>query len=146
MVTVTRLTTADHDDWNALWQGYLTFYETELTEAITEETFARLVAGERMQGAIARDDEGRAVGFVNWLWHPGTWSLSDHVYLEDLFVASDVRRGGVGRALIEFVTGDARTRGSGKVYWHTMRTNETARRLYDQIATDTGYMHYEIEL
>jgi GNAT superfamily N-acetyltransferase len=143
---ITPLTTSDRSEWEPLWQGYLTFYETEVADEITEATFARLVAGEVMQGAIARDEDGRAVGLVNWLWHAGTWNVSDHVYLEDLFVAPDVRGGGVGRALIEYVVADARARGADSVYWHTQTSNATARRLYDSLATDTGYIHYEIEL
>lgn len=142
--SIALLAPADRSEWEALWQGYLTFYETEVADEVSAATFDRLVAGERMQGAIARDASGRAVGFVTWLWHPGTWSLRDHIYLEDLFVAPDVRGGGVGRALIERVTAEARSRGAGKVYWHTQTSNVPARRLYDSLATDTGYMHYEI--
>ncbi|WP_448233079.1 GNAT family N-acetyltransferase [Microbacterium lacticum] len=65
-------------------------------------------------------------------------------YLEDLFVAPDVR--GVGSALIAQVRTAATDAGAHKVYWLTQSGNATARRLYDSLATDTGFVHYQMEL
>lgn len=129
-----------------LWQGYLTFYESEIPDDVTEATFARLVAGEGMSGAIARDDQGRAIGFVNWLPHPSTWATGPYCYLEDLFVAPDTRGAGTGRELIAHVREWAKEHGCTKVYWLTQKSNATARRLYDKVAKDTGFVHYEIGL
>ena len=147
MTTIHALTAADRDDWLPLWQSYLTFYETPLAEDVTASTFARIVdpAGD-IHGAIARDDDGRAVGIVHWLAHPSTWSTSHYTYLEDLFVDPSVRGGGVGRALIAHVTEAARAAGSDKVYWLTAETNTTARGLYDRVASRSGFIHYEIDL
>ena len=36
--------------------------------------------------------------------------------------------------------------GAQKVYWLTQAGNRTARRLYDSLATETGVVHYEMEL
>ncbi|WP_345802939.1 GNAT family N-acetyltransferase [Microbacterium sp. AZCO] len=146
MTTIAPLTPADHDEWLQLWNGYLTFYEASLTDEVTAATFARLVADDELHGAIARDENGRAVGFVHWLSHPATWTTSTYTYLEDLFVAPDTRGGGVGRALIAYVRGRAESAGSHKVYWLTHETNTTARALYDRVATGTGFVHYEIGL
>jgi len=33
-----------------------------------------------------------------------------------------------------------------RVYWHTQSSNETARRLYDQIAENRGFIQYLIQL
>ena len=147
MTTIHALAAADRDDWLPLWQAYLTFYETPLADDVTASTFARIVdpAG-GIHGAIARDDDGRAVGIVHWLAHPSTWSASHYTYLEDLFVDPSVRGGGVGRALIAHVTEAARAAGSDKVYWLTAETNATARALYDRVASRSGFVHYEIDL
>ena len=146
MTSIAPLTAADRDDWLPLWQGYLAFYRSELSSEQTDFTFDRLVAGGELHGAIARDDEGHAVGFVNWLFHPATWSPTAYCYLEDLFVAPDVRGGGVGRALIAHVRERAMDAGSTKVYWLTEETNTTARALYDRVATRSGHIHYQIAL
>ncbi|HEX7739790.1 MAG TPA: GNAT family N-acetyltransferase [Marmoricola sp.] len=146
MVAITPLTEQDRAEWLPLWQGYLTFYETDLDEVTTEATFARLTSRDGAYGAIARDDAGRAVGIVHWLPHPSTWSTSDYTYLEDLFVAADVRGTGAGRALIAYVRAWAEEHGSSQVYWLTSEANTTARRLYDKVANRSGHIHYEMEL
>ncbi|MFJ4164600.1 GNAT family N-acetyltransferase [Microbacterium sp. NPDC089698] len=147
MTTIQALTATDRDEWLPLWQAYLTFYESVLAEDVTASTFARIVdpAGD-IHGAIARDDEGRAVGFVHWFAHPATWSKTAYTYLEDLFVDPSVRGGGIGRALIAHVTDAARAAGNDKVYWLTAEGNTTARALYDRVAERSGFIHYEIDL
>jgi GNAT superfamily N-acetyltransferase len=143
MTTIAPLTASDESEWRPLWDAYLVFYESELAEEVTRDVFARLIANDGIHGALARDDAGRAVGFVHWLYHPSTWSIGPYCYLEDLFVAPDVRGGGVGRALIEHVSEDARRESAHKVYWLTQETNATARALYDRVAGNTGFVHYE---
>ncbi|QIG40384.1 GNAT family N-acetyltransferase [Microbacterium sp. 4R-513] len=146
MTIIAPLTAADHDEWLTLWHGYLEFYEASVSRSVTESTFARIVADDDLHGAIARDDEGRAVGIVHWLTHPATWTTSTYTYLEDLFVSPGTRGGGVGRSLIEHVRAWAEAAGSRKVYWLTHETNTAARALYDRVATGTGFVHYEIPL
>ncbi|MDQ4212492.1 GNAT family N-acetyltransferase [Microbacterium capsulatum] len=147
MTTITALTADDRADWLTLWAGYLEFYESVIAPEVTETTFARFLnPAEPMHGAIARDDAGRAVGIVHWLEHRATWAIGPYTYLEDLFVAADVRGGGVGRALIAHVTDAARAAGSAKVYWLTAESNGTARTLYDRVADRSGFIHYQIGL
>lgn len=146
MTSLWPLIASDRAEWLSLWHGYLTFYESVLPDEVTDTVFARLVAGDGVHGVLARDDEGRAVGFVHWLYHPSTWSIGPYCYLEDLFVVPDVRGGGVGRALIAHVRERAEEAGASKVYWLTHETNTTARTLYDRVAGLTGFVHYEIGL
>ncbi len=147
MTTIAPLSAADQPEWLTLWRGYLAFYETDLDETITASTFERLVDPDGgIQGAIARDETGTAVGIVHWLTHAATWTTTDYCYLEDLFVAPDVRGGGVGRALIAHVRAWAEQHGSAKVYWLTAELNTTARGLYDRVASRSGMIHYQIDL
>ncbi|HVK81374.1 MAG TPA: GNAT family N-acetyltransferase, partial [Verrucomicrobiae bacterium] len=61
---------------------------------------------------------------------------------EDLFVSADARGAGVGRALIEAVYARADANDWGRVYWLTQDTNTTARKLYDQVAKNSGFIQY----
>jgi len=144
--TIVRpLIATDFEAWLPLWQGYLEFYETELSDDITRHTFDRLIDDKtNMFGALAIHTDGSAVGMVTWLTHPGSWSKSDYVYLEDLFVAATARGTGAGRALIEHVREWGDSHGCGKVYWLTAETNKTAQHLYDRVAKKTGFIHYQI--
>jgi GNAT superfamily N-acetyltransferase len=147
MVRVTALKSSDRAEWLRLWDGYLTFYASDLDPSTTDATFARLTTeGSGLHGAIARDDDGTAIGLVHWLTHLSTWTTTDYCYLEDLFVAPGVRGTGVGRALIEQVRRWAEQNGSAKVYWLTAETNSVARSLYDQVATRTEFIQYELML
>src|SRR5690606_32715907 len=98
MVRIHPVTAADHEDWARLWAGYLEVYETVRDEATTEATFARITSPDSaMHAALARDDDGRAIGLVQWLTHPATWATTDYCYLEDLFVDPEARGAGAGR-------------------------------------------------
>lgn len=132
--------------WRPLWDAYLTFYESVLPDAVTDDVFARLVAGDSLRGAIAWDDDGKALGLVHWLFHPSTWSRNEYCYLEDLYVSPAARGLGVGRALIEHVNEAAREAGAEKVYWLTHHSNATAQALYDRVAARTGFIHFEQSL
>ncbi|MET0295894.1 MAG: GNAT family N-acetyltransferase, partial [Microbacterium sp.] len=75
MTRILPLSEADRDDWLPLWLAYLEFYESELSAEQTALTFARITDPDHpIHGAIARGDDGRAVGFVHWFPHPATWS------------------------------------------------------------------------
>jgi GNAT superfamily N-acetyltransferase len=147
MVRIAALEPSDRAEWLRLWDGYLTFYATDLDLSTTAATFARLTTpGSGLHGALARGDDGQAIGLVHWLTHLSTWTTTDYCYLEDLFVAPNVRGTGAGRALIEHVRHWAEQNGSAKVYWLTAETNSVARGLYDRVATRTEFIQYELSL
>ena len=146
MTSIRAIEQDDFEEWSVLWSGYLRFYESEIADDVTRATFERLVAGRELHGALAIDEEGRAIGLVHWLTHPATWSAGEYCYLEDLFVDPDARGGGSGRAMIAHVREWADQAGCAKLYWLTQEGNATARTLYDRVATNTGFTHYQISL
>jgi GNAT superfamily N-acetyltransferase len=136
----------DRGAWEALWSGYQAFYQAEITDATTDETWRRLHdPAEPVWAALAWRD-GRAVGLVQWVFHRSTWSTGDFCYLNDLFVAPDLRGGGVGRRLIEHVHAEAKRAGCGRLYWLTHATNTQAMKLYDAVAANSGFVQYRMPL
>jgi GNAT superfamily N-acetyltransferase len=137
---------SDHAAWLSLWQGYVRFYESTVSDEQTALTWQRLLdPAFNLNGWVAEQD-GVVIGFTHFLFHPATWAVGDYCYLEDLFVNPAVRGSGAGRALIEGVRQAAIAKGAAKVYWLTQTHNATARVLYDALAKDTGFMHYQIAL
>jgi len=128
--------------WEPLWLGYLAFYETELTPATIDTTWARLHDPAEPTFLLGAFIDGRLVGIVQYLFHRSNWSIGDSCYLQDLFVVADARGNGIGRALIEAVAERAKAAGSERLYWHTHETNRTAQALYDQVATLSGFIQY----
>lgn len=141
--SIRPLVRADRFHWDALWQGYLTFYESRVPDEVTNLTWNRLLDPEGpIRGLCAVTPEGRLLGIVHYLFHPVTWAAGPRCYLEDLFTSTEARGQGVGRALIEAVYAAADQRGADQVYWLTQEFNTTARRLYDQVATATPFIKY----
>jgi GNAT superfamily N-acetyltransferase len=128
--------------WEALWAGYLAFYNATLTPEVTDTAFARLTSGDADMFGLVAEQDGHIAGIAHAVVHRSTWAVAPYVYLNDLFVAPDARGGGVGRALIEAVYARADAIGAERVYWLTHESNATARKLYDTLAVNDGFLEY----
>ena len=139
---IRMLQRGDQAQWRALWTEYLAFDGSVLNAAIHERTWARLLdESEPMHGALAfAGDE--PVGFVHYVFHRSTWTLSDSCYLQDLFVAPAARGSGYGRALIAHVSDAAAAAGSSSIYWQTQHDNATAIALYEKVAQRSRYIQF----
>jgi GNAT superfamily N-acetyltransferase len=141
---------ADFAQWLPLWDGYNAFYgrsgATALPSEITQTTWSRFFdAYEPVHALVAESDEN-LVGLVHYLFHRSTTMLEPICYLQDLFTLATLRGKGIGKALIEAVYERARAAGATRVYWQTHETNQTAMRLYDNVANRSGFIFYRKEL
>lgn len=140
---------AEPDDeaaWRGLWAAYVAFYESEVSDEVTAGTWARLLdPGSGMSCRVA-ELNGEEVGFTLAVLHPGSWTLAPTCYLEDLFVAPHARGHGLGGALIDDLVALGRDKGWSRLYWHTKRSNETARRLYDRYGKADDFVRYRLLL
>jgi GNAT superfamily N-acetyltransferase len=143
-IDIAPMSPHDRDRWEALFRGYIDFYERELSDEEYERAWRRLGDDDAIHALGARID-GDLVGIVHFMAHPHT-NGPDVCYLQDLFTDAGARGRGVGRALIAAVADWARERGCGRVYWATQRANTTARSLYDQIAESAGFLIYRLPL
>jgi GNAT superfamily N-acetyltransferase len=140
---VRPLAAADRAQWDALWDGYLRFYESALDPAVTDATFARLIEPDvSNMFAFVAEEAGELLGFTHCVLHPATWTEGHYCYLEDLFVAPHARGKGVGEALIRAVYDRANQLQCARVYWHTHESNKTAQALYDRVAIKSGFIVY----
>jgi GNAT superfamily N-acetyltransferase len=142
-VSVMPVVASDEQEWLGLFQDYIAFYKASVPKDVIALTWRRLLGREdNMMALIARDAEGRAAGIAALIFHRSTWSTTWYCYLEDLFVASEVRGQGVGRALIEATYAEADRRGANRTYWATQDDNATARKLYDRVGQLTEFVQY----
>jgi len=137
---------SDHADWRRLWTAYLEFYEATVPEEIYETTWRRLFTDGEFEpkGFIAYLD-GKAVGLTHYMFHRSGWSIENKCYLQDLFADPEIRGKGVGAALIAAVKQAAAAKGVPAIYWLTHERNATARKLYDRVATNTGFIRYDLK-
>mgnify|MGYP000967725586 CR=1 FL=1 len=141
-VLVRPLCRDDRVEWDRLWTLYLQFYKTSLPGEQYDLTFDRLLdPAEPMFGYIAEQD-GEPRGLVHIILHRSAWIDGPSCYLQDLYVDSEVRGTGLGRALIEHVYHVVKSFGGTRVHWLTQDTNTTARKLYDNVAKHQGFIQY----
>ena len=145
-LTVRLVAPTDLAQWEALWEGYNTFYERTVPPEITRVTWSRFFDASEPVHALVAEKDGRLVGLVHYLFHRSTSLVGPTCYLQDLFTTKEARGQGVGRALIEAVYERAKAAGSPLVYWQTHETNVTAMALYDKVAERSGFLVYENQL
>lgn len=136
----------DRQLWEPLWLGYLDFYEKTLAQEVTEFTWTRLTITREIEGLLALNSDGEAVGLVQFLYHASTANMGGNCYLQDLFVAPPARARRVGRRLIAAVVNAAKEKGATLVYWQTEEFNGTARRLYERVSKRSPFIRYQTEL
>ncbi len=136
----------DYDHWLVLWEGYNAFYgrsgPTALADTITQTTWSRFFEASEPVFALVAEREGILAGLAHYLFHRSTTAIKPVCYLQDLFTDKKLRGQGIGRALITGVYEQAAIEGSSRVYWLTHETNDTAMKLYNQVAERSGFVVY----
>ena len=144
-ITIRPVEQGDFFAWYGLFAGYADFYEQPLTDDRAMRAWAWLFSDDfATRGIVAVDTEsGDVIGLAHVREFERPLAGETGLYIDDLFV-SETRRGeGVGTALIEAVTEQAREGGHKVVRWITAEDNATARALYDQLATKTPFVTYD---
>ncbi|MDB5598510.1 MAG: acetyltransferase [Xanthobacteraceae bacterium] len=141
-VNIRAVGEAERAAWEPLWKGYQTFYKVSLSDEVNTVTWQRLHDPAEPMGVLGAYLDGRLVGIAHWIEHRSCWTIGNYVYLQDLFVESQARGHGIGRALIEAVCDVARAAGASRVHWLTHESNTDARALYDKVAERPGFIQY----
>lgn len=132
----------DRAAWEPLWLGYQKFYKVEIAQNVTDETWRRFFDDAEPVHALGAVDGHKLVGITHYIFHRSTWMIPYSCYLQDLFVAPELRGNGIARKLIEAVYAAADKAGAGRVYWLTQESNYAARMLYDKVAKNYGFIQY----
>jgi len=136
----------DFEAWLPLWLAYQDFYQVDLGEAVNANTFKRFLDPDEPVFAAVAEYDGELVGMVTWVIHRSTWSTTHYCYLEDLYVAPQMRGQGTGEHLIAWVKAAADQQQCTRLYWHTHQTNHRAQQLYNRVAVNPGTILYQIAL
>lgn len=83
--------------------------------------------------ALVADIDRKIVGFALFFTNYSTFLTQPGLYLEDLFVLSDYRRQGIGKALLQQVANLAVERNCGRLEWSVLDWNESAISVYRRL-------------
>lgn len=139
-MSIQALVAGDLDEVSELFAGYLAFYEVPRPlPAIREFLAARLERGDSTI-LLARDNQGRAQGFVQLYPLFSSLLLEPAWLLSDLYVAASARRQGVGEALMNAARAHAEAMGACGLQLETAKTNLAGQALYERL----GYVRDEV--
>jgi GNAT superfamily N-acetyltransferase len=101
--------------------------EVQATEQdLRESLFARQPA----VFAHVAEHQGEVVGFALWFLTYSTWQGRHGIYLEDLYVAPEMRGHGYGRSLLAELARICVERGYGRLQWWVLDWNAPAIGFY----------------
>jgi GNAT superfamily N-acetyltransferase len=135
MTAIAPVTEADLPELLPLMRGYSEFYEVDPPDDALLAMSRALIADPELEGIqlLARDGEGKAIGFATIF---GSWSTSSAARIgtmNDLFVAPEGRGSGAADDLIRACVERCRERGAVRLEWQTALDNHRAQAVYDRV-------------
>lgn len=101
--------------------------ETSFTNPWTREMYVADLQNEGVSFIyIAREDEGRVIGFCSF------WKILEELHVNNLAVRPEHRRAGVARALLTRVLADGVRLGARRALLEVRESNQPAQQLYEQ--------------
>jgi GNAT superfamily N-acetyltransferase len=143
---VRHLERADRDAWDRLFAGYCDFYEWPTSGQHRDLIWSWIFDDESIEALVAvpAGESGPAVGLAHlrsWV-RPLRGTVSG--YLDDLFVAPEMRSQGVVDAIFGAIRELALERGWDVVRWTTAEDNHRAQAAYDRVASRTTWVTYDM--
>jgi len=107
-------------------------YERLAHEVVLDEAALRahLFGERRYAEVVLAEDDGTVVGFALFFHNYSTLLRKPGIYLEDLFVLSEHRAAGHGKALLARLAQIAVERGCGRLEWSVLDWNEPSIAFY----------------
>jgi GNAT superfamily N-acetyltransferase len=139
----------DLDDLLELMRAYCDFYEVAPSDDDLLALSRALIADPAREGVqlLARDDQGRAVGFATVFWSWTTTRAGRLGVMNDLFVTPEGRGTGLADALIEACADRARDHGAVSLEWSTALDNYRAQKVYDRVGGEASrWLDYSLGL
>lgn len=96
-------------------------------------TLRRSLFEQEAAEALIVERRGEAVGYAIFFTTFSTFETRSGVWLEDIYVRPEHRRGGVGLAVMEHLAALALERGHVRMEWCALTWNEPALEFYDRL-------------
>jgi GNAT superfamily N-acetyltransferase len=113
----------------------LAAYEKMADEVVGDaEVLRRSLFEQRAAEALLLETaDGEAVGYAIFFTTFSTFECRSGIWLEDVYVRPEHRRGGIGRLVMEHLASLALDRGHVRLDWVALEWNEPALNFYEQL-------------
>jgi GNAT superfamily N-acetyltransferase len=89
------------------------------------------------EALVVESEDGEAVGYALFYTTFSSFECKAGIWLEDVYVKPEQRRGGVGRQVLEHLAGIAEERGMVRLEWVALDWNEPALKFYEKLGAAT---------
>ena len=135
---VRQATIYDLDTLVPLFDGYRQFYQQTSDLARARAFLAERFTHHESVILLACDEHGTGLGFTQLFPLFSSVSTARIYLLNDLFVASEARKHGVGKALLDASAEHARALGAARLWLQTALDNTPAQALYESAGWKRG--------
>lgn len=98
-----------------------------------EETLRRTLFELRAAEALILEAGEEVAGYAIFFTTFSSFEMRPGIWLEDVYVRPEHRRGGIGRAVMEHLATLVLERGYARLDWCALEWNEPALRFYDEL-------------
>ena len=141
---VRPLRSEDYKSWLLLWD------ENNLGQSddtVTLITWQRLIDPDNTQvNGLCAEMGGEILGIVHYILHPTTGAVNPVCYMQDVFVAPQHRRKGIGKRLVLEVTKIGQQEKWARMYWLTQIGNAEAKAMYENFGIPLNFTFYVLPL
>ncbi len=135
----------DRQNWEKLYIGYAEFYKVTMNNEILDTVWSWLHDKKHVVNGLSYEMEGKIVGIAHYRTMPRPLKGKYIGFLDDLFVDPNFRGKKIGQKLIIALKDLAKSNDWQVIRWITHSSNDTAKKLYDKLANNTGFDLYELK-
>jgi GNAT superfamily N-acetyltransferase len=115
----------------------LATYEKLRDEVVgTPEILRASLFDRRVAEALIVESGGEAIGYAIFYTTFSTFECRSGIWMEDVYVRPEHRRGGIGLRIMEHLAALALERGHVRLEWCALAWNEPALNFYDKLGAD----------
>ena len=134
----------DYDQWLTLWDGNNL---GQRNDEVTQSTWGRLCNDENwMVNGLCAEMNGELRGIAHYILHPTTGQIAPVCYMQDVYVAPEHRRQGVGRRLVNEITEIGKKEEWARLYWLTQEGNIEAKAMYENFGIKLNFTFYVLPI
>ncbi len=86
---------------------------------------------------LVESDDGAPAGFAVWFLNYSTWTGTHGIFLEDLFVKTEFRGRGFGRALLVHLAKECVEKGYHRLRWSVLDWNQSSIDFYRSLGAES---------